>query len=253
MSFTASCASNGSVISERVIAARSWPGQIALEPHPVIGRLRVGARVHHAALGVEPDETVARAGARVRGRPVLDGGIGAVADHLAQIVGAREIGRSRACCAPADATRRCRGSAPRSLVAAAHRNRLAQRHRVSRVPASAGTALVTCGRAAPRITCGCSISRGDRADRVLDDHRRRGRRAGTARRRPRLAAVAHRARCRTHSSRSAKDRSASNCQSPTTRCRWSTAVPGRSVCSASSSLSVDTVAPYPRMYRDGVS
>src|ERR1700730_9269306 len=54
----------------------------------------------------------------------------------------------------------------------------------------------------------------------------------------------------THNSRSAKDRSASSCQSPTTRCRWSTATPGRSVCSARSSLSVAMFYIY-RIVRSG--
>src|ERR1700754_1756353 len=44
---------------------------------------------------------------------------------------------------------------------------------------------------------------------------------------------------RTHIRKSAKDRAASSCHSPTTACRWSTALPGSMVCSASRSPRVD--------------
>ena len=46
----------------------------------------------------------------------------------------------------------------------------------------------------------------------------------------------------THSSRSAKDRSESSCQSPASRCRWSMSAGPRAVCSSTRSRSVDTTS-----------
>ena len=239
-----SAASNGSATSARVSGGQRQPDEVAGVAHPVVGRERVGAGVGDEAQRVEPDEAVARARARVGAddRP-------------------RAAGRCRR--RPSGTgPRRCRGRrSPAGWARGAwrgwRRGRAPRRPRRRGAPGSSPSAPAPPGAsAAPRRgRSGPRRRPGAAAGRVLAATRMPtassgcavgpvvGRAWATQRKRvpggrPRPSG--------TQSRKSANDMSASSCHSATTRCRCSTVPPGSSVCSASSSLSVDTSRPPPR-------
>ena len=206
--------------------------------HPVVGRQRVGAGVGDEAQRVEPDDAVARAGARVGADDGRAGREGAVGDHLAQIRGTAQVGDLQRAGHAGHREVRVAGEHRDHRAVVAHRDRLrADRHLQVpvRLLVAADPALDD---GPPQL--GPRPGGDAHADGVLGMRRRTGggARLGHAEERVRRSGI--------QSRKSANDMSASSCHSATTRCRCSTVPPDSSVCSASSSLSVDTSRPPPR-------
>ena len=119
-----SAASKGSATSSRVSVASDRPDEVAGVTHPVVGRERVGAGVRDEAQRVEPDDAVARTGARVRADDRRLGRERAVRHHLAQIRRAAQIGDLQRAGDAGHGEVRVAGEHGDHLAVVAHRDRL---------------------------------------------------------------------------------------------------------------------------------
>ena len=215
-----------------------------------VRRLGVRARVGDPAAARRAGSARRRPGARWSSRPAWRGGRErAVGHHLGQVVGAGQVVHLQL----------ARGTGGGEVgvaaddrdhlhpVAAAHRDRLVPGRGVAvpdRVALAPDPALGVGDRQVRHLGPGQEpadvvvLVRGRRRSSGAPARRRRTRGRPSARRA--AAPCAPAGSTATHSSRSAKERSAISCQSPASRCRCSTSIEPRVVCSSTRSRSVDT-------------
>ena len=242
---SASVPSSGSSASRPVTAARSSPTRCAAQSQPPVGRLRVRAGVGDLAGRVEPDQAVAD--------PRGAGGLPrvprrrerAVGDHLGQVVGGGQVVELQLARGP-------RGG--EVGVAADDGDHLAPRRGggpgsprggpgVSPYQTGSPSRQIRpCGRAMAR--CATSGPPSDPADLVVLVGGRARWSAAPAPRRGTPAAVVRRSVPggvdRHPQQQVGEGEVGDSCQSPARRCRWSTSVGPRVVCSSTRSRRVDT-------------